>query len=215
MQDTFKHRGLRKILVDKLVEKGIDNQRVLSAIAEIPRHQFITDNAFLQFAYEDVAFPIGAGQTISQPYTVAVQSSLLDIKRGEKVLEVGTGSGYQTAVLVKLGAKVFTIERQRELFNKTQILLPKIGFRARFFYGDGYKGIPMYAPYDKIIITAGAPFIPEDLKRQLVVGGKLVIPVGDGDDKTMVVLTKIAENEFKSEEFEGVFRFVPMLKDKV
>jgi protein-L-isoaspartate(D-aspartate) O-methyltransferase len=214
MQDTFKHKGLRKILVEKLIGKGITNKKVLTAIGEIPRHQFITDNAFLQSSYEDIAFPIGAGQTISQPYTVAVQSSLLEIKPGDKVLEVGTGSGYQTAVLIKLGAKVFSIERQRELFNKTKMLLPEIGFRARFFYGDGYKGIPMYAPYNKVIVTAGAPFIPEALKEQVVIGGKIVIPVGDGDDKSMVVLTKISETEFKSETFDGIFRFVPMLQNK-
>ena len=213
-EDTFKHQGMRKILVNHLISKGIKNEKVLHAIGTIPRHQFITDNAFLQYAYEDIAFPIGSGQTISQPYTVAVQSTLLEIKPGEKVLEVGTGSGYQTAVLITLGAKVFTIERQRELYNKTKELLPKIGFRARFYYGDGYKGIPMYQPYHKIIVTAGAPYIPEDLKIQLTIGGKLVIPVGNQEDKTMTVITRLSETEYKYQKFQGIFRFVPMLKDK-
>lgn len=204
---------MRKILIETLLGKGVSDEKVLEAIGEIPRHQFINDNAFLQFAYEDVAFPIGAGQTISQPFTVATQSALLEVKKGEKVLEIGTGCGYQTAVLNKLGAKVFTIERQRELYNKTKLHLPKIGFRARFFYGDGYKGIPLYAPYDKIIVTAGAPYIPKQLIEQLKVGGILVIPVGDGDDK---IMTKIIKNEDGgiAETTHGVFRFVPLLKNK-
>jgi protein-L-isoaspartate(D-aspartate) O-methyltransferase len=213
MIDTYRHKGLRKKLVELLAEKGIENKEVLNAINEIPRHQFITDNAFLHFAYENVAFPIGSGQTISHPLTVAAQTSLLEVKKGDKILEVGTGSGYQTAVLLKMGGRVFTIERQRELYLKTKNLLPQIGFNPKFFYGDGYKGLPAFAPFDKIIVTAGAPYIPEDLKVQLKIGGRMVIPVGDGDDKTMVLLIKKSEQEFITTE-NGTFRFVPLLQNK-
>lgn len=211
--DTYKHKGLRNKLVETIRGRGISNEKVLEAIQEIPRHFFIHDNAFLPYAYEDIAFPIGSEQTISQPYTVAFQSSLLNIKKGEKVLEIGTGSGYQTAVLLKLGAKVFTIERQKVLFDKTKRFLPSIGFRPKFFYGDGYKGLPAYAPFDKIIVTAGAPYIPEDLKLQLAVGGKLVIPVGADGVQIMIEIDRVSETEFSQKDY-GEFRFVPMLKDK-
>ena len=173
MQDTFKHQGLRRKLVEIIRENGIKDEKVLSAVGKIPRHLFM-DNAFIHFAYEDKAFPIGAEQTISQPYTVAFQTELLDIKPYEKILEIGTGSGYQAAVLVALEASVFTIERQRELFQKTKDFLPKIGYKCQFYYGDGYKGLPKFAPFDKIIVTCGAPEIPTELINQLKIGGKLV-----------------------------------------
>ena len=166
MEDNYKHKGIRKQLAALLKTKGIKNLQVLQAIEAVPRHLFL-DSSFLEFAYQDKAFPIGAGQTISQPYTVAFQTELLEIVKGEKVLEVGTGSGYQTAVLCFMGAKVFTIERQKTLFDKTKLFLPSVGYNAKFFYGDGYKGIPAFAPYDKIIVTAGAPVIPAALLAQL------------------------------------------------
>lgn len=212
MIDTFKHQGMRRKLVDEIRQKGVDEPEVLAAIEEIPRHFFL-DNAFLNYAYEDKAFPIGSGQTISQPFTVAFQTTLLELTKGQKVLEIGTGSGYQTAVLVKVGAKVFTIERQRQLYLKTRDLLPKIGFRPRFFYGDGYQGLPAFAPFDRVLVTAGAPFVPEALKEQLAVGGILVIPVGSGGVQTMIRIHKVGENEYREEEF-GEFRFVPLLEDK-
>ena len=160
MQDTYRHKGLRRSLVEEIKEKGISNQKVLDAIYNVPRH-FFMDSGFINFAYKDSAFPIGAGQTISQPYTVAFQSQLLDIQPHEKVLEIGTGSGYQTAVLMEMGVKVFTIERQKELFLKAKSLLEEMGYHAHFFYGDGYLGMPSYGPYNKILITAGAPEIPQ------------------------------------------------------
>lgn len=211
MLDTFKHKGLRKKLIEELRLKGIENQDVLDAIDRIPRHLFL-ENAFLEFAYQDKAFPIGAGQTISQPYTVAFQSELLKIKKGDKVLEIGTGSGYQTCVLLELGAKVCTIERQRTLYDKTRLLLPKLGYGPKFFYGDGYKGLPINAPFDKIIVTAGAPKIPEDLLLQIKVGGIMVIPVGN-EDQEMLTLTKISETEVVKKSY-GNFKFVPLLQDK-
>ena len=210
MLDTFKHKGLRKKLIEELRLKGIENQDVLDAIDRIPRHLFL-ENAFLEFAYQDKAFPIGAGQTISQPYTVAFQSELLKIKKGDKVLEIGTGSGYQTCVLLELGAKVCTIERQRTLYDKTRLLLPKLGYGPKF-YGDGYKGLPINAPFDKIIVTAGAPKIPEDLLLQIKVGGIMVIPVGN-EDQEMLTLTKISETEVVKKSY-GNFKFVPLLQDK-
>lgn len=213
MQDTFKHQGLRKKLIEILREKSIENERVLEAMADIPRHLFFFDTAFLKFAYADQAFPIGSGQTISQPYTVAFQTELLNPQRREKVLEIGTGSGYQTAVLAKLGCKVFTIERQHELYLKSSALLEELGYKARCFYGDGYKGKPAYAPFDKVLITCGAPFIPEDLKEQLKVGGIMVIPVGDNDGvQKMLRIEKLSETEFETTE-HGNFQFVPMLKN--
>jgi protein-L-isoaspartate(D-aspartate) O-methyltransferase len=212
MIDSFRHQGLRKQLVEHLASKGITNLEVLNAMNKIPRHLFL-DNAFINFAYQDKAFPIGAGQTISQPYTVAFQSQLLEIKPFEKVLEVGTGSGYQAAVLSLLDAEVFTIERQRELFLKTKKFLPTLGYNCMFVYGDGYKGMPKFAPFDKIIITCGAPFIPKDLIIQLKVGGRMVAPIGDGDNQVMHLIEKISETETRVTT-HGKFSFVPMLNDK-
>ena len=212
MKDSFRHQGLRKQLVQHLASKGIKNIDVLSAINSIPRHQFL-DTAFVNFAYQDKAFPIGSGQTISQPYTVAFQSQLLDLNPYDKVLEVGTGSGYQAAVLTLLDADVYTIERQRDLFNKTKIFLPKLGYNCRFVYGDGYKGLPKFAPFDKIIITCGAPCIPEDLVAQLKVGGRMVAPIGEGDIQVMHLIEKLSATETRITT-HGVFSFVPMLNDK-
>lgn len=212
MQDTFKHQGLRRKLVEIIRENGIKDEKVLSAVGKIPRHLFM-DNAFIHFAYEDKAFPIGAEQTISQPYTVAFQTELLDIKPYEKILEIGTGSGYQAAVLVALEASVFTIERQRELFQKTKDFLPKIGYKCQFYYGDGYKGLPKFAPFDKIIVTCGAPEIPTELINQLKIGGKLVAPIGSGDIQEMQLLEKVTEKENKVTT-HGKFSFVPMLSNK-
>jgi len=212
MVDSFRHKGMRKKLVEELAAKGINDARVLEAINSIPRHQFL-DTAFVNFAYQDKAFPIGAGQTISQPYTVAFQSQLLQIKPYEKVLEVGTGSGYQAAVLTLLEADVYTIERQRELFKDTKEFLPQLGYNCMFVYGDGYKGLPKFAPFDKIIITCGAPFVPDELLAQLKVGGKMVAPIGDGDVQLMHLIEKISETENKITT-HGNFSFVPMLNDR-
>ena len=212
MQDTFKHQGLRRKLVEKIRKQGIKDETVLSTIGKIPRHLFM-DNAFVHFAYEDKAFPIGAGQTISQPFTVARQTELLEIEPYEKVLEIGTGSGYQAAVLVDMEAKVFTIERQKELFDKTKCFLPKVGYKCQFFYGDGYKGLSKFAPYDKIIITCGAPEIPKHLICQLKDGGKLVAPIGTGDIQEMHLLDKVSDIENKITT-HGNFSFVPMLTKK-
>lgn len=213
MIDSFKHKGLRKHLVQEIKEKGISDENVLKAIGKIPRH-FFMDSSFLEIAYQDKAFPIGAGQTISQPYTVAFQTQLLQIEKGDKVLEIGTGSGYQACVLLELGAKVFTIERQKALYDKTKPFLLSIGYQPKMFFGDGYKGLPTYAPFDKIIITAAAPFIPEELIKQLKIGGLMVVPVNEGDAQIMTLITKISESEIKTEQF-GYFRFVPLLNDKV
>ena len=211
MEDSFRHQGLRKLLVEELRQKNITDENVLDAIGKIPRHLFCFDTVFLKHAYEDKAFPIGSGQTISQPYTVAKQTELLLPKKREKVLEIGTGSGYQTAVLCELGLKVFTIERQRVLYEKSSHLLDQFGYKARCFYGDGYAGRPAFAPFDKILITCGAPRIPEELKKQLKVGGRMVIPVGEIDGvQTMLTLDKKSENEFEIAE-HGSFQFVPML----
>tara|TARA_B100000767_G_scaffold56186_1_gene51722 strand:- start:161 stop:814 length:654 start_codon:yes stop_codon:yes gene_type:complete len=212
MKDSFRHQGLRKQLVQHLESKGIKNIDVLSAINSIPRHQFL-DTAFVNFAYQDKAFPIGSGQTISQPYTVAFQSQLLNLNPYDKVLEVGTGSGYQAAVLTLLDADVYTIERQRDLFNKTKIFLPQLGYNCRFVYGDGYKGLPKFAPFDKIIITCGAPCVPEDLVAQLKVGGRMVAPIGEGDIQVMHLIEKLSETETRITT-HGEFSFVPMLNDK-
>ena len=212
MIDSFRHKGLRNQLVKKLEDKGIDDSNVLNAINTVPRHLFI-DNAFVNFAYQDKAFPIGAGQTISQPYTVAFQTQLLDVKPYEKILEIGTGSGYQAAVLCLLDADLYTIERQKELFNKTKKFLPKLGYHCNFFYGDGYKGLSKLAPFDKIIVTCGAPSIPKDLILQLKVGGKMVVPIGRLNVQVMNLIEKISENENKIT-LHGDFSFVPMLKDK-
>ena len=212
MKDTFKHKGLRQQLVNILVDKGIKNQAVLDAIGSIPRHLFI-DSSFLEHAYQDKAFPIGANQTISQPYTVAFQSELLEVKSGDKILEIGTGSGYQTAVLCVLDAHVYSIERQLELFKKTSQFLPKIGYVAkRLIFGDGYKGLQEEAPFDSIIVTAGAPFVPKALLAQLKVGGRLVIPVGD-EDQIMTLYIRKGPKEFEKHEL-GNFKFVPLLENK-
>jgi protein-L-isoaspartate(D-aspartate) O-methyltransferase len=212
MEDSFRHQGLRKQLIDQLSSKGIYNTKILSAMGKIPRHLFM-DNAFVNFAYQDKAFPIGEGQTISQPYTVAFQSQLLELNPYEKVLEVGTGSGYQAAVLSLLDADVYTIERQRELFLKTKRFLPKLGYTCRFVYGDGYKGLPKFAPFDKIIVTCGAPSIPEDLLTQLKVGGRMVVPIGNGDLQVMHLIERVTEKENRITT-HGEFLFVPMLNKR-
>ncbi len=212
MKDTYRHQGKRQQLVKTVKKKGITDEKVLAAIGKIPRHLFM-DSSFEDHAYQDKAFPIAADQTISQPYTVAFQTELLEVKRGEKILEIGTGSGYQTAVLCELGAKVYSIERQRELYRKTKSFLSKIGYRPKYLsFGDGYKGLPEYAPFDKIIVTAGAPEVPKDLLGQLKVGGRLVIPVGS-DVQTMTLFIRKSSKEFDKKEF-GSFRFVPLLEDK-
>ena len=212
MKDTFKHKGLRQQLVNLLITKGIKNEAVLKAIGNIPRHLFM-DSSFLDYAYKDMAFPIAADQTISQPYTVAFQTELLQVKKDDKILEIGTGSGYQTAVLCELGAKVYSIERQQELFKKTSLFLPKLGYRAKkLIFGDGYKGLKEEAPFDGIIVTAGAPFVPKPLLSQLKIGGRLVIPVGE-DVQIMTLFIRKDTKEFEQHEF-GEFRFVPLLEDK-
>ncbi|RBA28153.1 protein-L-isoaspartate(D-aspartate) O-methyltransferase [Flavobacterium tibetense] len=212
MKDTNKHQGLRNQLVKQLQDKGITDKNVLDSISKIPRHLFL-ESSFEDFAYQDKAFPIGAGQTISQPYTVAFQSQLLEVKKEAKILEIGTGSGYQTAVLCKMGAKVYSVERQNELFKTTSLLLPKLGIRPKFLsFGDGYKGLPQYAPFDGIIVTAGAPFIPQALMAQLKIGGRLVIPVGE-NEQIMTLLIRKNETQFEKHEY-GDFRFVPLLEDK-
>ncbi|HTG67500.1 MAG TPA: protein-L-isoaspartate(D-aspartate) O-methyltransferase [Flavobacterium sp.] len=212
MKDTAKHQGLRNQLVSVLQLKGITDLAVLDAIKKIPRHLFL-NSSFEAYAYQDKAFPIGAGQTISQPYTVAFQTQLLQVKKDHKVLEIGTGSGYQTAVLCLMGAKVYSVERQNELFKKTSVLLPKLGIRPKHLtFGDGYKGLPTYGPFDSIIVTAGAPYIPQPLMAQLKIGGRLVIPVGD-DIQIMTLLIRKNETQFEKHEL-GEFRFVPLLEDK-
>lgn len=212
MKDTSKHQGLRNQLAKTLQQKGIDDSQVLSAIKKIPRHLFI-DAAFEDHAYQDKAFPIAAEQTISQPYTVAFQSQTLGIRSGDKVLEIGTGSGYQTAVLIELGAEVYTIERQQELFKKTSLFLPKIGYKPKkFIFGDGYQGLKEKAPFDKIIVTAGAPFLPKPLLGQLNVGGMLLIPIGQ-KQQVMTQFIRKSNIEFEKNEL-GNFAFVPMLEKK-
>ena len=212
MKDTYKHKGLRQILVDKIRKKGISDESVLRMINEIPRHLFM-DNAFVSFAYQDKALPIGSGQTISQPYTVAFQTQLLDLNPYEKVLEVGTGSGYQAAVLTLMQTDVYTIERQRGLFKKAKDFLTELGYKCNFVYGDGYKGLPKFAPFDKIIVTCGAPFIPDDLVKQLKVGGKMVVPIGDGNNQVMHLIEKVSDTE-NNITTHGEFLFVPMLNNR-
>lgn len=212
MKDTFKHQGLRNQLATLLSEKGIANKQVLAAIAKIPRHLFL-DSSFEDFAYKDQAFPIVAEQTISQPYTVALQTELLDLQPNEKVLEIGTGSGYQTAMLLELKAEVYTIERQNELFKKTKLFLPKLGYRPKLMsFGDGYKGLEEHAPFDKILVTAGAPVVPKALLAQLKIGGKLVIPVGE-ETQFMHVYIRIGAKKFQKQKLMEC-KFVPMLKKK-
>ncbi len=209
-QDTFQHKGLRKKLVEEVEAKGITDKRVLEALLKVPRH-FFMESGFLNFAYRDQAFPIGAGQTISQPYTVAFQTELLQINHMDKVLEVGTGSGYQTAILMEMKARVYTIERQRELYLNAKALLEEMGYHPHFFYGDGYKGVPSYGPYNKILVTAGAMDIPETLVEQLAVGGRMVIPVGDDSGQVMTLIEKLSPTEIKKTT-HGNFIFVPLLK---
>ena len=199
-------------MVETIASKGIKSEKVLEAIGKVPRHLFM-ESGFEDHAYQDKAFPIAVGQTISQPYTVAYQTELLQVKKGDKVLEIGTGSGYQTAVLCEMGAKVYSVERQQELYKKTKNFLEKIGYRPKYLsFGDGYKGLPEYAPFDKIIVTAGAPFLPKALLAQLEIGGRLVIPIGE-DSQTMTLYIRKSKTEFEKKEFDE-FRFVPLLKDK-
>src|SRR6201995_3084860 len=210
--DNYREQGARKKLVEFLSKKGIEDKRVLNAIGSVPRHYFF-DETFWNQAYKDIAFPIGSGQTISQPYTVAYQTELLHIKNGDKVLEIGTGCGYQTCILLKLGAEVYTIERQEKLYERTIQVLPFMGYKPHFFLGDGSKGIAEHAPYDKIIVTAGAPLVPEILLKQLKIGGILVIPVGDAETQKMVTVLKTAENDYEKHVLD-TFRFVPLVGDK-
>ena len=211
MQDSFKHKGLRNKLVLDLKTKGIKDDSVLEAVKSVPRHLFM-DSGFLDHAYQDKAFPIASGQTISQPFTVAFQTELLNVKKDHKILEIGTGSGYQAAILCHMGAKVYTIERIKELFRKTSVFLPSINYRPKkMIYGDGYLGHSKEAPYDSIIVTAGASEIPEELIKQLKIGGRMVIPVGEEVQK-MKLVTKISESDFETKIF-GDFQFVPMLKN--
>ena len=212
MEDNYLYKGLREKLIEEIRSKGIRNERVLEAIRKVPRHLFM-DSGFIKFAYKDQAFPIGSGQTISQPYTVAFQTELLDVQPLDKVLEIGTGSGYQAAVLIEMGARVYTIERQRELYLKVQMQLPKMGYKPSFFYGDGYQGLPTYGPYDRILITAAAPEIPASLIEQLKVGGKMVIPLGGSGSQVMTLLEKKGINDYTIHE-HGLFVFVPMLKGR-
>jgi len=210
MQDTYRHKGMRRRLVEGLRKKGIKDERVLEAIGNLPRHYFL-DKAFEEHAYQDKAFPIGKEQTISQPYTVAYMTELMEVEKRQKVLEVGTGSGYQACILASLGARVFTIERQKDLYEKARKFLPEIGFpQIRLFYRDGYKGLPEYAPFDQIIVTAGAPYIPDALREQLSIGGVMVIPVGE-EEQTMVRVRRITEKLYEEEPL-GPFRFVPFVE---
>ncbi|WP_188598993.1 protein-L-isoaspartate(D-aspartate) O-methyltransferase [Polaribacter pacificus] len=212
MKDSHKHQGLRNQLATVLKAKGIHDEAVLAAIKKIPRHLFI-DSSFEEHAYQDKAFPIAAEQTISQPYTVAFQSQTLEVQKGDKVLEIGTGSGYQTAVLLEMKAEVYTIERQHELFKKTSLFLPKLGYRPKkLIFGDGYKGLKEIAPFDKIIVTAGAPYVPNPLLAQLKIGGRLLIPVGD-KTQIMTLFIRKSAKEFEKHEL-GDFAFVPMLEEK-
>jgi len=212
-EDSYRHKGLRKQLIDLIRSKGITDERILNAMYHIPRHYFL-DSAFENVAYEDKAFPIAEGQTISQPYTVAYQTQLLDVKPFEKVLEIGTGSGYQAIVLAELGAHVFTIERQKKLFDHHKNFVLRNKYPSiKYFFGDGFEGLPTYAPFDKVIITAAAPFIPPKLIDQLKIGGKMVIPVGEGNVQRMLRITKLAAGELTEETFEN-FSFVPMLIGK-
>ena len=209
LEDSYKARGLRNQLVKEIVKKGIKNQDVISAIGKVPRHLFL-DPIFITHAYEDKAFPIGQGQTISQPYTVAFQSELLMVKQGDKILEIGTGSGYQASILLELGADVYTIEYNKELFTKTRKFLPKFGYKPKFFFGDGSQGLEVHAPYRGIIVTAGAPTLPKSLIKQLAIGGILIIPVGGNQKQKMMLIEKTEGNKLSKKEFND-FSFVPLL----
>jgi len=211
--DSFEAKGKRQRLINSLREKGINDEDVLEAMNRVPRHQFM-DHAFLHHAYQDKAFPISSGQTISQPYTVAFQTSLLGIKKRDKVLEIGTGSGYQAAILMELGARVYTIERHRELFEKAQVILVKLGYNGHFFFGDGYAGKPHYGPYNAILVTAAAPDVPQELLAQLKIGGALVIPVGGRETQVMKKIVRMGDDEYETTE-HGLFAFVPLLKGVV
>ncbi len=211
MTDTYKHRGLRAKLAKEVENKGIKDKRILEAIRKIPRHLFM-DSGFLEFAYQDKPFPIGSGQTISQPYTVAFQTELLEVDKGDKVLEIGTGSGYQACVLMELRANVYSIERQKKLYQKAQQFLPSIGYNVKCFFGDGFKGLPAFAPFDKILITAGASSMPMELLQQLRPGGMMVAPIGEEGTQTMKRVIKEKDGNILEED-HGYFRFVPMLGD--
>ncbi len=210
--DSFRHKGLRKKLIETIRSKGVSDTEVLEAMGKVPRHLFM-DSSFINFSYTDKAFPIAAGQTISQPYTVAFQTELLEVKRHQKILEIGTGSGYQTAVLLELGARVYTIERQHKLFLEAQKTLAPLHYKPVFFYGDGYEGLPAYAPFDRILITAAAPSVPQKLLDQLAIGGILVVPEGDHSGQRMIRVIKKSETEFDRSE-HGYFSFVPLLRGK-
>jgi len=210
IEESFEAKGKRKRLIEELRSKGISDEKVLEAMGRVPRHLFM-DDAFLKHAYQDKAFPIAAGQTISQPYTVAIQTMLLGVGKRDKVLEIGTGSGYQAAILGEMGVKVYTIERQRELYRKAQLMLSSLGYRIHFFLGDGYEGQPQYGPYDGIIITAATAEVPDRLLRQLRTGGRLVVPRGDRDSQVMTLYIRQGEEEWEITT-HGHFVFVPMLK---
>lgn len=212
MEDSYRHKGLRLKLVQELKKKGISDENVLQAMNVVPRHLFM-ESGFVSFSYRDQAFPIGSGQTISQPFTVAIQTQLLKVNKQDKILEVGTGSGYQAAVLAEMGANVYTIERHRSLFLKAQQLLTSLSYKVHFYFGDGYEGLPAFAPYDKIIVTAAAPEVPDQLLKQLAIGGRLVIPVGDPASQRMLLIEKTGEDQYQRSE-HGAFVFVPLLKGK-
>lgn len=213
LKDTFKHKGKRKQLIVELAEKGITDQRILAAFDAVPRHFFL-DLAFDDQAYSNMAFQIGSGQTISHPYTVAFQTQLLEVEKGDKILEIGTGSGFQTSILCELGAKVFSIERHSNLHLDAKFIIAHLKYTPKLYFGDGYKGNALNAPYDKILVTCGAPEIPQELLKQLKVGGIMVIPVGEGQEQRMLKIVKLEERSFTQEEF-GTFKFVPMLERKV
>jgi len=211
-KESYRHKGLRKKLIEEVRNKGIRNEEVLDAMGKVPRHLFM-DSSFINFSYTDKAFPISSGQTISQPYTVAFQTELLEVSRHLKVLEVGTGSGYQTAVLLELGARVYTIERQRQLFLEAQKTLTPLNYKPIYFYGDGYEGVPSYAPFDRILVTAAAREIPQSLLNQLAIGGILVVPEGGQSGQKMIKVVRESKDSFQRSE-HGYFSFVPMLKGK-
>ncbi len=213
MTDSYRHKGMRKKLVEEVREKGIKDERVLEALEAVPRHFFL-DSSFVEIAYQDKPFPIGSGQTISQPYTVAYQTELLKVEKGCKVLEVGTGSGYQACILEEMGARVFSVERHYSLYNKTKAFLAEMNYKIKVFYGDGYQGLPAFAPFDRIVVTAAAPYLPKPFLEQLNPGGIIVIPIGKGDTQVMKRITKIDDAHTEEEQF-GFFRFVPMLGSKV